>query len=415
MNMNKAKLYSLLIGDEYYTIEDLRYNQKLGFLMSKDELNQFFEEKEKFIDSSDERFEKLPLKTFNSKYCFYVKGKYLLGKQIEYLSTYIEDFELYQKPLFARHVDDIMMSRLFSEIEGTLNVENVNTTHKRIKEIYQKKEITDNNDIIIKNMLEAIKFISREKPKFNRENLFKLYAILSADCLDDEDKLKKGAYYRDDNVYVGEYDGAPTALIEECMDSLFAFVNDPDNIKKYSTLLPHICHYYILYVHPYFDYNGRTARMVSFWLNIIFDITAAPLFMSEAINDNKKDYYRAIINTRLTHNDLTYFIGYILETATKYSLLYKNLENIRERLSKAGDSLSPTEMGHLKKILVHNPNGYFNYKSFLEYIQGTMTKAGALKALNGLVKYGLLEKSFNRKNEAIYKVNDDIITYKFNK
>ena len=92
------------------------------------------------------------------------------------------------------------------------------------------------------------------------------------------------------------------------------------------------------------------------------------MFISEAINDNKKDYYRAIINTRLTHNDLTYFLGYILETATKYSLLYKNLESIKDQLSKKGDTLTSTEMGYLKKIIVHNPEGYFNYKAFLEYI-----------------------------------------------
>lgn len=47
--------------------------------------------------------------------------------------------------------------------------------------------------------------------------------------------------------------------------------------------------------------------MVSFWLNTIYDITAAPQFMSEAINNNKREYYKAIINTRLSRNDMTYF------------------------------------------------------------------------------------------------------------
>ena len=88
--------------------------------------------------------------------------------------------------------------------------------------------------------------------------------------------------------------------------------------------------------------------MVSFWLNTIYDITAAPQFMSEAINNNKREYYKAIINTRLSRNDMTYFLGYILETATKYSLLYKNLEDIKEHLSKSGDSLTSNDWGYLK-------------------------------------------------------------------
>lgn len=411
--MEKYKIDELVFGANYYSIEDLRYNQKLSIMMSKDELSDFFNEKDKLIQEGEERIFKLPLKTFNSKCCYYVKGQYLSEKINEYMSTYLEDMEVYQKSIFDRHTDDMLMSRLYSEVEGTLNVENVNTTHKRVKEIYQKQELKDRNDIIIKNMLDAVKYIYNERPTFNKDNLLKLYNILSKDCLDEEDMLKEWAYYRDDVVSVGDFDGAPVSKIEECMDSLFAFVNDAENIKKYGLLLPHICHYYMVYVHPYFDYNGRTARMVSFWLNILYEIPAAPLFMSEAINDNKKDYYKALVNTRLTHNDLTYFLGYILDVATKYSLLYKNLENINISLAKSGDSLTSTEMGYLKKILVHNVDGYFNYKTFLEYIQGSMTKAGALKILNSLTEYGLLEKSANKKKEAIYKVNQSMITYKY--
>lgn len=197
------------------------------------------------------------------------------------------------------------------------------------------------------------------------------------------------------------------------MDSLFAFVNNPDNVKKHGALLPHICHYYILYIHPYFDYNGRTARMASFWLNYIFNITTAPLFMSEAINDNKKEYYRAITNTRNTNNDLTYFLGYILETAVQYSLLYKNLEGIKEQLSKTGDTLTSTEWGYLKKILIHNPDGYFTYKNFFEYIHSTMSKVGGLKILNGFAEYGILIKNINKKKEAIYKISPNMLTYKY--
>ena len=413
--MEKKDYLKLIFGPEYYTIDDLRYNQKLGFLFSKDELAQFLKEKEYLIEENNEDIEKLPLKTFNSKYCFYIKGNYLLSNYFQYLSTFVEDFKANQKTLFVRNADDIMMSRAFSEIEGTLNVENVPTTHKRVKDIYQKKTLTDKNDIIVKNMIDAMQFIVKEKPSFDKENLLKLYNILSFNCLDDEDKLKEGTYYRDEGVLVGGFEGAPDSMIEECMDSLFTFVNNSENVKKYGALLPHICHYYILYIHPYFDYNGRTARMVSFWLNYIFDINDAPLFMSEAINDNKKEYYRAITNTRNTYNDLTYFLGYILETAIKYSLVYKNLEEVKEKLSKTGDTLTSTEWGYLKKIIIHNSTGYFTYKDFFEYIHSTMTKQGGLKILNAFVEYNLLIKDINKKKEAIYKVNPEILTYKFQK
>lgn len=195
-------------------------------------------------------------KTFNSKCCFYVKGNYLLSNYLQYLSTFVEELKANQKSLLARSADDIIMFRTFFEIEGTLKAENVATTHKRVKDIYQKTTLTDKNDIIVKNMIAAMQFIVKEKPSFDKENLLKFYNILSFNCLDDEDKLKEGAYYRDEGVLI-------------------------------------------------------------------------------------------------------------------------------------------------------------TYKDFFEYIHSTMTKQGGLKVLNSFVEYNLLVKDINKKKEAIYRVNPEILTYKF--
>ncbi len=412
--MNKNKVFELLTQVKYYNIDDLRYNQKVGIMFSKEQLSEFLSIKDQLANEHAECFEVLPLETFNSKHCFFVYSNYLSALFSEYLRIQSSDYENTHKLLFARNLDDIMTSRLFSEIEGSLNIENIPTTNKRIKEIYQKKKLVDNNDIIVRNMLNAIMFITEEKPVFTKDNLLKLYNILSKDSLPEDKKLKEGDYYRHDKVYIGAYDGAPVEKIEQCMDSLFAFANNADNVKRYNMLLPQICHYYLLYIHPYFDFNGRTARMVSFWLNFVNNMFVAPFYVSEAINDSKSNYYRALENTRNTNNDLTYFLGYILETSIKYSFIYKNIEEIKNELSKTGDSLTNTEWGYVKKILVHNSENYFKYKDFLTYINATMTKPGALKILNNLTEYNILEKNKNKKGEIIYKLNQELITYKYN-
>ena len=413
--MDKQNAVKLIVGNKYHSINDLRYNQKVGVMLSKDEFNQFLSIKDQLIDEGFEYINALPLKTFNSKHCFYVNALYLLETQNEYLRLFVSDYELNQISLFDRNIEDILTSRLFSEIEGTLNIENIPTTHRHIAEVSKKENLTEENDIIVKNMLNAIRFIINEKPAFNKENLLRLYNILSKDCLPEKLQIKDGFYYRDDKVYIGAFEGAPTEMVDECMDSLFAFVNDPESIKVHDNLLPYICHYYILYIHPYFDYNGRIARMVSFWLNYINNITFAPYFMSEAINENKNDYYRAITDTRNANNDLTYFLGYILETSIKYSFVYKNLEEMRNILSKTGDTLTSTEWVYVKKILVHNSEDYFNYKMFLTYIHATMTRQGALKILNNLNNYGILEKTTNKKGDIIFRFNQEFITYKYHR
>ena len=411
--MNKEYALGLITKNKYPTIDDLRYNQKMGIMLSKEGFAEFLALKDQFVEERFDIMRPLPLKTFNSKHCFYVNGAYLLSALNEYMRILVADYEMNQSWLFNRNAEDMAISRLFSEIEGSLNIENVPTTRKRIAEIHESEKVVDDNDMIIKNMIDAVNFIVREKPAFNKENLRRLYTILSNGSLDADKMLKDGSYYRDDKVYIDVYEGADHQIIDACMDSLFAFANDPANIEKYDILLPYICHYYIVYIHPYFDYNGRTARMVSFWLSYIHDIAGAPLFMSEAINENKGDYYRAIVNTRNTNNDLTYFLGYILETSIKYSFVYKNLEEIRNELSKTGDTLTATEWGYVKKILVHNSENYFNYKLFMEYLHAKMSKQGAMKILDNLVSYNILQKDKNKKGEAIFKFNPDFITYKF--
>lgn len=411
--MNEDLVKSIILGESYYSISDLRYNQRVGLLLSKDDFEIFLKIKDDLAEKGFKRIKKIPLKTFNSKFCFYVNGVFLLSKLEEYTRIHLSDYELYNDWLFNRNLEDMLQSRLFSEIEGTLNVENVPTTHKRISEVSKMEKPSEENDIIVKNMLDAVKFIWNEKPSFNKENLFKLYSILSKNCLPEDKKLKNGCLYRHDRVYIGKYDGADPSVINECMNSLFEFANDKECIKEFGRLLPYICHYYILYVHPYFDYNGRTARMVSFWLNYINDIAIAPYFMSEAINDNKSDYYKALSDTREANNDLTYFLGYIFETSIKYSFVYKNLEEIKKELFKSGETLNSSDWVYIKKIIVHNPEDFFNYRMFLKYIGSNMSKQGALKILNKFTEYNILNKSKNKRNETIFKLNENMITYKY--
>ncbi len=412
--MTKDEILTLLLKGDYHTIDDLRYNRKKGIMMSKEEFSCFLDVKDRLVEENSEFFEPIALRSFNSKHIFYVNNVEFLSAHSEYLRILLSDYETKHSLLFNRNIEDLTMARLFSEIEGSLNIENVPTTRKRIAEICEKNVLEDRNDRIVKNMIDAVRFLVSEEPEFNKDNLRKLYGILSQDCLEDDKCLLPNAYYRHDKVYIDVYEGADPAIVGECMDSMFSFANDPESIEKYGILLPYICQYYILYVHPYFDYNGRTARMVSFWLSYINNIAGAPIFMSEAINENKGDYYRAITDTRNTNNDLTYFLLYILKTSVQYSLIYKNLEEIKNELSRSGDSLTSTEWGYVKKILIHNPDGFFNYRMFTEYLHSNITKQGAIKILDNLTEYEILTKSKNRKNETIYKFNSDLITYRLN-
>lgn len=397
--------YKKLLNDtDYYTLKDLKYNSKFNIKLNNDELIKFKEYKENNSDY------KLTLKSFNSKFIFFNNHQSLNDELREFTNYNTKYFQTNNISLMDKKFSNIMISRILSEIEGTLSIENIPTTRKNIQNVLSSKKIKSPNDIIIKNMDNGIRFIL-EQPKFNKENLFKLYTIISDQSLSEDLVLKNNEYYRYDKVYIDTYDGCDVTLISQCMDSLFDFINDnlneKTNMKYY---LPHIAHYYILYIHPYFDFNGRCARLVSLWISVLGNIYEHPLYISEAINDNKKDYYTAITNTRDMNNDLTYFFKYIFEISNKFYLLYENIESIEKHLLNNAIILTLTESYYLKRILSKLNTTYFNQKMFIEFVNLEMTKQGALKILNKFEEYNVLKSIKNNKNQKMFYVNVEYLT-----
>lgn len=414
MNGKYDEVLKTQFNGTYYTEKELIYSESANVLLSPFEYKMYLEYLENEIDNGNKYIISLPLKTFIYKHIYFVMGKSLSSLIDNYLDLVLDDYIKNKGFLSFRHSTDFAKSRLYSEIEGTLNVENVPTTRRRLKELLEKDDKPkDINDIIIKNMAAAIRFV-QTKPAFNKDNLFILYSILSNECLEEKNKLHEGDYYRYDTVEIGRYHGCDVNEIDECMNSLFMFVNtvlkDKSN-KAMNLLLPHICHYYLLYIHPYFDYNGRTARMVSYWAYLLTGYDYFPPIISEAINQTKSKYYRAIERTRDSHNDLTYFLKYIFELSCDYLLCYMNIDLVIQNAKNNGIILTDSELNYLKKILI-SYQGKFTYSDFLNACGITMSKQGALKILNKFIECGALIESKTKSKSKIFDINTKVVIYK---
>lgn len=400
------------INNKYYSPKELMYSSEPGYYLSPFDYKNYLDYLESIVGEIKEGLDILKLKSFNSNHVFYLPNKeldLLNNSYTDLLKEAVND----KKPLLANVFKELVYkSRIYSEIEGTLNVENVPTTRKRLKELLEKEIEPENiNDVIIKNMDEGIKFVY-SMPEFNKDNLLKLYKILSKGCLKEKDEIKEGHYYRDDEVEIDNYSGCPTNKVNECMDSLFEFINH--EIKNGDSLdlfyLPHICHYYIVYIHPYFDYNGRTARMVSLWINLMVNNEIMPPLISEAINQNKNEYYKALRNSREARNDITYFLIYILKTAISYILSYKDLEIVNQYVKNQGNVLTETELNYVKKILV-TYKGKFSYQDFIKNCQIEISKQGAFKILNKFVDLKILLVVDTPSKVKLFDINNKVIKY----
>lgn len=164
-------------------------------------------------------------------------------------------------------------------------------------------------------------------PQINKDSLKELYDILSDNLLDEESKKGMGDYYRKDGVFIMEptlntdiftasFDrGLSANQIEEKMNSLFEYINndnDTDIIEKY--IKSQIIHFYFVYIHPYYDVNGRTARTLSTWYLLQQKADNLIVFNKGIYKNESKNSYAA---HRCRNGNITYFLEFSLKVLKK--------------------------------------------------------------------------------------------------
>ena len=110
----------------------------------------------------------------------------------------------------------------------------------------------------------------------------------------------------------------PESKIIEAVDSALKILNDN---KLPCILRVAIFHYFLGYIHPFYDGNGRISRYISsYYLSQTLDPIVA-LRLSIACKNRQKDYYEAFKITNDTRNlgDITYFVLLFLDIF-KYGL-----------------------------------------------------------------------------------------------
>lgn len=206
------------------------------------------------------------------------------------------------------------------EIVATSAIESIDFSRDSVRKILKGMAPKNEQENRILGIKHGLEFIADTSNKITEENLYKLYMMTVGDFLTGDDKLLDGNYYRHDTVYVVsnrvEHSGLDYKKVPEFMKMLIAFVNAEDDIND--LIKAAIIHFYIAFVHPYFDSNGRMARLVHLWFLIQKGYQSA-LFIpfSSQIEKSRKAYYDAY--TTIEENkkysgkiDVTPFILYFI-------------------------------------------------------------------------------------------------------
>lgn len=206
------------------------------------------------------------------------------------------------------------------EIVATSAIESIDFSRDSVRKILKGMAPKDEQENRILGIKHGLEFIADTANKITEENLYKLYMMTVGDFLTGDDRLLEGNYYRHDTVYVVsdrvEHSGLRFEKVPEFMKSLITFINAEDDIND--LIKAAIIHFYIAFVHPYFDGNGRMARLLHLWFLIQKGYRSA-LFIpfSSQIEKSRKAYYDAYTtieeNKKLSGKiDVTPFILYFI-------------------------------------------------------------------------------------------------------
>ena len=229
-----------------------------------------------------------------------------------------------------------------NQIEGYGDdVEIIKKVIARAKDIHDK----DKRQRIL-NLYHGYNYILRTK-EINPDTLKKLYSILSKDLLEPRDLARMGERYRTAPVYIlkhGRLDiepdqGVIATDIDKYMEDYFKILNtevDGDITDEY--IKSQILHYYFVYIHPYFDVNGRTSRTLSMWY-LINKKSYPYIIFNRGISFKDSEYTKVIEDVRKFH-DLSYFIDYMLSTV-KVELEKEYVMQLEANL--ASDKLTGTD------------------------------------------------------------------------
>lgn len=183
------------------------------------------------------------------------------------------------------------------EIEMTYNSNAIEGNSLTLKETYlvinegltiKGKPLKDHLEA--KNHQEALEYlydlIEKDKKNTFSENLIRSLNQIVQQNIDKD----WAGRYRNSGVIIGGADHKPPEALEisRLMRNLIDWVGDNEK-KMHPVELAAILHHKLVYIHPFFDGNGRTSRLV---MNIILMQSGFPLVI--VLKNDRKRYYQTL-------------------------------------------------------------------------------------------------------------------------
>lgn len=307
--------------------------------------------------------------------------------------------------------ENILINTLgLQEAKDSSAIENIITTQD---DIYKAELNLDGFKSL--NAKEVQNYISALKKGFS---LIKKKGILTNnDIIQIQSELEKNdAGFRKvpgttlKNVTTGEVVYTPPQeykTILELMKNLEQFIND-NSISDFDPLVKMgIVHYQFESIHPFYDGNGRTGRIINVLYLVMNDLLDLPiLYLSRYIIENKGDYYKLLQEVRETENWENWILYMLnaVEQISKETIVL--IEKIKDLMADYKNIIRNNYKFYSHELL----NNLFKHPyTKIEFVENDLgvSRLTASKYLNQLAKDGLLKKG--KLGTGNYYVNEKLV------
>ena len=196
-------------------------------------------------------------------------------------------------------------------IHSSLAIENNQLSLFQVEDVINGKMVVGEQKDIqeVKNAYNAYEQINKINP-YSVEDLKKIHGILTFLVEKDAGKFRNhGEGVFDNDVLI--FMAPPANLVPDLMDNLFAWMNENKG-KINPLILSCVFHYEFVFIHPFHDGNGRTARLWQTAILANWEKAFTYLPIESMIKKNQDEYYRVIDNCNKAGNS-TEFIEFMLK------------------------------------------------------------------------------------------------------
>jgi len=213
-----------------------------------------------------------------------------------------------------------LVNSLMEEAIRSSQLEGATTSRVVAKEMLRSgREPIDRSERMILNNYRALQFMRDEMGDvLSPESVLELHRIVTEGTLDDPSAAGRLQLPGEQRVAVFDRDdGAPihvpppAAQLPQRMRLLCEFANEGDGAEPFvhPVVRAILLHFWLAYDHPFEDGNGRTARILFFWLMRARGYWLAEyLPISRLIRDAPARYARAFMEAETDGGDTTYFL-----------------------------------------------------------------------------------------------------------